>query len=109
MLVSDVTVFVDNECFWHTVNAPVNSDSAIQVGSSSRVGVAESVEPGSRVVRFILIVMPMCRNDVLPAYLQQQGMFLPAGYAPRSKNINQRNLALEVAALQPWLPILYRR
>ena len=70
MFVSDVTVFIDNESFGYAIDTPVDADPSVQIRPCPGIGVAKRVEPSGRIIRFILVVKSMYRNDVLPADFQ---------------------------------------
>ena len=62
--------------------APIDADAAIEIGSRARVGIAKCIEPSCRVIRRVLVVEAMDRDDCAGLDLQQQGMLCSAFDTP---------------------------
>src|SRR3990170_6855937 len=109
MLIGDAAVTVDHEGFGHTVDAPVNTDSAIDVRARPRIRIPQFVQPTLGIRRLVLVVESVDRNETLFLEFHQQRVFLAAGGAPGCKYVDQRYLSLEIRAGEPQVAGLDRR
>src|SRR3972149_11219323 len=109
MLIGDAAVTVDHEGFGPTVDAPVNTDAAIDVRARSRIRIAQFVQPFLGILRLILVIDPMDRDDAVFLEFHEQRMLLAAGGAPGCKYVDQRYLSLEIRAGEPQVAALDRR
>src|SRR5688572_1406891 len=100
MSVGDASVRTDDEGFGNAINAPVNADPPFEISAGARIGITQRVQPLGRVLRRVLVVDAVERNDALPADLQEKRVLEAAGNAPRGEEVHQRHLPLEVAARQ---------
>src|SRR5260221_13533636 len=72
LLENDASLTVDDEGFRDPVDAPVDRHPAIEIGSGTGVRVAHRIEPERRVVRLVLVIETVYRNEPLLLHPHQQ-------------------------------------
>src|SRR3546814_1934754 len=62
VLVGDVAVGADHEGFRDAVDAPVDADAAVPIGTGPRVGISQLVQPAGGILRPVPVVEAVDRD-----------------------------------------------
>src|SRR3546814_18281416 len=79
---------------FRSVDAPVDGNAAIPVGTGPGVGIAQGIEPARGILGPVPVVEAMDRHDALGAEPHEERMLVAAGSAPGGKDIDQPDFAL---------------
>src|SRR4051812_12591887 len=96
-LVADHSALVDQVGLGNAVDAVVDPDPALEVVGGRLVRVAHALQPGEAVLALVLVVHPDQRHGAVLRQLEQHGMLLAAGHAPRGPDVEHPHLAEHVA------------
>src|SRR5262245_20327088 len=94
MAVGDLAVARDHIGLRHAIDAPVDGYAARAVGADPGEGIAVTAEEPPRRRSVVLVVDAVEANVRFLGKLQEQGMLLVAGHAPRGPHIDDGGLAL---------------
>src|SRR5262245_24816905 len=94
-LVADHASAVDDEGFGHAVDAVVHAEAPFAVVQRQRVRVAEALEPGERLLGFVLVVQADHRRGAGAREGRERGVLLAARDAPRSPDVEDPDPARE--------------
>src|SRR4051812_2035798 len=96
-LVADHSALVDQVGLGNAVDAVVDPDPALEVVGGRLVRIAHALQPGEAVLALVLVVHPDQRHGAVLRQLEQHGMLLAAGHAPRGPDVEHPHLAEHVA------------
>src|SRR3954469_3592488 len=94
-LVADHPLVVDDKGLGHAIDAVVQPEAALSVVQRERVGVAEALEPGERLLALVLVVQADHRRAAGSRERRERGVLLAARDAPRSPHVENPYLAFE--------------
>src|SRR3546814_7507579 len=88
VLVGDVAVGADHEGFRDAVDAPVDADAAVPIGTGPRVGISQLVQPAGGILRPVPVVE---RSEEHTSELQSLMRISYAVFCLKKKNKEQRH------------------
>src|SRR6516225_9538563 len=97
LLEGDPASCIDDKGLRHAVNPPVDRDPPADVGPSAGIRITHPIEPAGRIIGLVLVIEAMDWDRVLRFQPHQHGMLLAARDAPGCEDVDQRNLAFQIA------------
>ena len=89
VFVADDAFAVDEEGFRRTIDAVLDADAPVGIDGGKLVRVAQTFEPVGRRFVAVLVVQPDDGQHLLAGERNQRRVFLPAGHAPRTPDVEQ--------------------